>query len=37
MIGCPSVFCISRNMMRATTSLALPPAYGTTTWIGRVG
>ena len=33
----PRDFDISCSMMRVTTSLALPPANGTITWIGLVG
>jgi hypothetical protein len=37
MKGCPIDFAIRSSRMRMTTSLALPPANGTITWIGRVG
>jgi hypothetical protein len=37
MNGCPSVLAMRSSMMRVTTSLALPPANGTITWIGRTG
>ena len=37
MKGCPMDFAIRSSRMRMTTSLALPPAKGTMTWMGRVG
>jgi hypothetical protein len=37
MKGCPIDFDARSSMMRVTTSLALPPANGTITWIGRFG
>ena len=37
MIGWPIDFDIWSSMMRLTTSLALPPANGMMTVIGRVG
>jgi hypothetical protein len=36
-IGWPMLFDILSNMIRLTTSLALPPANGMTTVIGRDG
>jgi hypothetical protein len=35
--GCPSALLARSSRIRVTTSLALPPANGTMTWIGRVG